>query len=443
MAMDLTAVEAAELQTFLAQNYNTPSDQWLDGLVKQFDTLKTLLEQGVEPTQKEPESGISEQLGTPAAARAAALPVVRLDSRNFLIGTDECMPCYGIGTISPGTFADIFWQRVNEVNNENQSAQIEIYLAQDNNFEFRFGRYMFQLMYLQNEEVARRLYHFRSLSSNPLIINRYTDIVKTAPESLKERARTDTVYGEIGPSLVLRHLASSPSRALGIESTRRAFYILRAHAIERGILYNLPLLPHAKVFFHAQYILILLNRAVASLLEKSVSITLQSVIAECYRDIPDLHSSQACLAQCPVGRDFDAERMAPTLMPLSQSVLMRVRALNMDMKMNFPYFVKVDVEHNGSSSIQRGVFLAMVERELHQLRKNISETLKKPEATEKPPCVLWPNRLVETPKELSGVNRWIYVLGLTPIARGDPVFEAKLHVKVEEWSCSVTSQKAL
>ncbi|PVH86843.1 hypothetical protein DL98DRAFT_286587 [Cadophora sp. DSE1049] len=116
-------------------------------------------------------------------------------------------------------------------------------------------------------------------------------------------------------------------------------------------------------------------------------------------------------------------------------------ALTMDMKMDFPRFVKIDVEYNGSSSIQRGVFLAMVERQLHKLHKNISEIVKQPEPVEQPPCVLWPSRLIETTTDSSKINSWVYVLGLKPPAREDAVFEAKFHVKVEEWSCGVASQE--
>ena len=335
MAGDLTATEAAELQEFLHQNYNTPPVKWLEGLMSQFDALKALLEQGVDSTRGESNDGIGEQARTAATARAAALPVVRLLHRNFFIGMDEALPCYAIGTISPSTFSDIFWQKVDEVNSETQDAKMEVYVAHDGNFEFRFSGYIFQLLYLQSEDFARRSHYFLSVYSDTLTIDRYPEIVKEDPAWLEKRADADRVYREIVPNLTLDKLFEDLNHSLGPEPTRRAFYFLRAHAIERGIFYNLPLLLRDRVFLHAQYILGLLHHAVKSLLTRQVSVNLQGVIAECFHDFVDLHVGTD-IVQDPIGRDLEAERTTPTMLPVSQSLLMRVRALPMDEKMDYP-----------------------------------------------------------------------------------------------------------
>ena len=335
MAGDLTATEAAELQNFLQKNYNTPPAEWLEGLMNQFDALKALLEQGVDSSRGEANDGIGEQARTAAAARAAALPMVRLLRRNIFIGMEEALPCYALGTINPSTFSDIFWQKVDEVNTGSQDAQMEVYVAHDGNFEFRFGGYIFHLLYLQSEDFARRSSYFLLVDRNTLMIDRYAEIVKEDPAWLEERADADRVYREIVPNLTLDKLFEDLNHDLDPESTRRAFYFLRAHAIERGIFYNLPLLPRNKAFLHAQYILGLLYRAVQSLLTREVSVNLQGVIAECFHDFMDFHSRMDII-QDPICRDLEAERTTPTMLPVSQSVLMRVRALPMDEKMDYP-----------------------------------------------------------------------------------------------------------
>ena len=208
-------------------------------------------------------------------------------------------------------------------------------MAHDGNFEFRFGGYIFHLLYLQSEDFARRSSYFLLVDRNTLMIDRYAEIVKEDPAWLEERADADRVYREIVPNLTLDKLFEDLNHDLDPESTRRAFYFLRAHAIERGIFYNLPLLPRNKAFLHAQYILGLLYRAVQSLLTREVSVNLQGVIAECFHDFMDFHSRMD-IVQDPICRDLEAERTTPTMLPVSQSVLMRVRALPMDEKMDYP-----------------------------------------------------------------------------------------------------------
>lgn len=82
-------------------------------------------------------------------------------------------------------------------------------------------------------------------------------------------------------------------------------------------------------------------------------------------------------------------------------LLKTVRALPLELKMNMPLILKVDVEYSGSSSIAGGKLLATVERHMEKLQKSISAVQR---------CVIWPTRLV--PMSSRSLGQSCYIIGI-------------------------------
>lgn len=124
-----------ELRTFLEDNYNTPSNGWSAGLSQQFAKLQKALETGAD-TLSQPDS--DNDKNSPSAARAAALPVIKLIHLNSLIATDGALACGAFGTVSQDTFEDLFWE---EIEGDGMDAdRVEVYEAKAGSFQFRFGK---------------------------------------------------------------------------------------------------------------------------------------------------------------------------------------------------------------------------------------------------------------------------------------------------------------
>ncbi|KAH7360575.1 hypothetical protein BKA65DRAFT_188722 [Rhexocercosporidium sp. MPI-PUGE-AT-0058] len=421
MAFDLNDLEAAELQTFLAEKYNTPSAEWLIGLERQFGALQALLEQGNAPTQNESNDSDNEESTSPSAARAAALPAVKLIYRTLLIGTDESLVCYAFGTISQSLFEDIFWQKIDEARNETPETGAEVYKARAGHFELRFGGYHFDISYDRWEGLVRK----------------HSNILDAPVAFLKER-EAEEVYTRVTKTQGIRMGHDRLVSALGPDVFGMAFYYLRAHAIERGTFHNSFLLRHEGRFMHTQHILCLIEKALTRLTKRGDPWSLQHVVAEVFNGIL---AGETFVSQCHTCREPLPERTPPALTPLSQSVLMRVRAQPIAAKLDFPSFIKINVEYNGSSSISHGELLGIIEGHIERLRISILKLPKMIVAKDaRPSCIVWPGRLFETSMETTKVNNWVYIMGIKA-AKADSETQGELESVVDSWTHTLVSRE--
>ncbi|CZT50490.1 uncharacterized protein RSE6_11487 [Rhynchosporium secalis] len=418
MAHDTRDWDAAEVQKFLEKNYNTPSPEWLEGLEKQFFALQALLEQGTNTTDDDSSKSDDEQETSPSAARAAALPVVKLVHRTFLIGCDEYLICHAIGTISQNTFEDIFWQNIDEVNNESLNSGFEVYSAGSSKFEFRFRGYHFDLSYSRWEELVRN----------------YSSVLDAPVGFLKTR-EADLIYAQLVKALEIRaSYKNSLSTASSPEVVRIAFYYLRAYAIERGAFCNGHLPRHDSRYFQTQQVLALVEHALQDLKENETSLTAETVVAKVF---DGLLANQAFVSRHQVGLESLPERTASAMTPLSQSVLTKVRALPIGAKMNCAFFIKIDVEYNGSSSILHGKHLNMIEEQVPKLRNSILSSIQRPIHKIVPPsCMVWPGRLIQISAEPQKSSNWTYVMGWSY----HTIDQLSIQQIVESWSRSIISQ---
>ncbi|KAG4432591.1 hypothetical protein IFR05_011916 [Cadophora sp. M221] len=352
MAFDLSDSEAAELQTFLAENYNSPSAEWLAGLERQFEALQALLQQGHAPTHSGPNNTDDEPDTSPSAARAAALPVVTLIYCTRFIGTDEPLTCYAFGTVSQSTFEDIFWQKIDEAKNESPETGIEVYVAEHGYFNLHFGGYKFRILYCTREGLVRR----------------YPNVLD-APVEFLNRWEADEAISQLIWTQALWYATDRLHVDLGSDVTRVIFYYLRAYAIERGAYYNLFISRHDSRVLHTGHILTLMSTAVMRLTNKDRPYTLQNVVAAVFNNIL---TGKTFVNSCHTSREPLPERVGQAMTPFSQSILMRVRAQPMATKLDFPSFIKINVEYNGASSIAHGKLLAMIEEQIRKLRKSKS-----------------------------------------------------------------------
>ncbi len=132
-----------ELRAFLEHNYNTPSNQWSAGLSKQFGKLQKTLETSTD-TLSQPGPGNNED--SPSAARAAALPVIKLIHLNPLISTDGALACGAFGTVSQDIFEEMFWEKIE--GDGKDVDRVEIYEAKAGSFQFLFGMFLVTLRHL-------------------------------------------------------------------------------------------------------------------------------------------------------------------------------------------------------------------------------------------------------------------------------------------------------
>ncbi|KAL2074785.1 hypothetical protein VTL71DRAFT_8564 [Oculimacula yallundae] len=415
----LSDSDAAEMQAFLEQKYNTPSPSWLAGLQTQFALLQALLEQGSEPNHDESsndDDSDDDQKTSPSAARAAALPVVKLIYRTHLIGKDEYLICHAFGTISQNTFEDIFWQKVDEVNNETSDSGIEVYAAGNGKFEFRFGGYCFDIAYTRWEELVRS----------------YSNVLEAPVEFLKTR-EGDLVYAQLSRTREVRAAYDDClSAAPNPDVVRIAYYYLRAYAIERGAFCNGNLPRHDSRYFQTQQILVLVKQALQDLRNNNEALTTENVAAKVFKNL----STEEILVSLRTGSDPLPEQISPAMTPVSQSVLARVRALPMQAKMDFPVFIKIDVEYNGSSSIQHGKHLVIIEEQVQKLRNNFLASIQRPMHKVAPPsCIVWPSRLVEESVDSNKASNWVYLVGW----KYHTIDQSNIQNITESWTRSITS----
>ncbi|KAH9222870.1 hypothetical protein DL95DRAFT_380634 [Leptodontidium sp. 2 PMI_412] len=421
MAFDLSDSESAELQTFLAEKYNSPSAEWLAGLEKKFTVLQALLEQGQASTNNGPNNTDNEPGTSPSAARAAALPVVSLIYCTHFIGTDEPLTCYAFGTISQSTFEDIFWQKIDEAKNESPEIGIEVYAAQDAYFNLHFGGYQFRILYCGREGLVRR----------------YPNVLDAPAEFLKHW-EADDVVAQLIMIQGLRFASDRLLSDLGSDVSRVVFYYLRAYAIERGAYYNLFISRHDNRVLHTGHILGLMRTALPRLTNKGHPWTLRNVVAEVFNMIL---TGQTFVNSCHTSREPLPERVGPAVTPFSQSVLMRVRAQPMATKLNFPSFIKINVEYNGASSIAHGKLLAMIEGQIRKLRNSVSILPKMVVPKDSPPsCLVWPGRLIEMSTESRKANDWVYVMGIK-YPKTDLETKQSLENMVNAWTRELTSRE--
>jgi hypothetical protein len=153
----------AKLHPFLHANYQMPSREWWKGANNAFKQLQISLEISHVEEDSSDEDSLTEPEGiSPMAARAAALPVLKL----FRIGThllettpvNDPLLCVAFGTIDPVVYDDIFWEAVGAA-----GFDIVVYNVYNGLFELSVGGYEFKMLYRQCSDLLR-MYVLTTLS---------------------------------------------------------------------------------------------------------------------------------------------------------------------------------------------------------------------------------------------------------------------------------------
>lgn len=118
-------------------------------------------------------------------------------------------------------------------------------------------------------------------------------------------------------------------------------------------------------------ILGLLQQALQTLRDTNDELSLRFVIAVVFNAIAE---GRTPVSECHTGRQPLPEYLPPLMTHLSQSILLKVRALPMTAKMGYPAFIQMNVEYNGSSSILLGKHLAMIDKRIQILRQSESSS---------------------------------------------------------------------
>jgi hypothetical protein len=144
------AIDEKELEHYLLQNYDMPTAEWWEGADQDNEGLRELIERRPDKVTSDQEYSNSHP------ARSKALPiVVLLKSGSYLAkvtATNVPLTCTAFGSISTGSYIDIFWDIIGE---QSHISVLSISEASAT-FKVRVGRYCFEIRYFQCNELVRR-----------------------------------------------------------------------------------------------------------------------------------------------------------------------------------------------------------------------------------------------------------------------------------------------
>lgn len=366
--LEPSKISDSALTDLLHDEFQMPPREWWVGADQAFKQLQGILEivfhddeasssdSGEDATAK-PE-GID-----PVAARAAALPVLKL----FRIGThllrvtptNEPLVCVAFGTIDLSVYSNIFWEAVTE-----SQLEIVVYDVYKGLCELSFGGYHFKILYRQCNELLRS----------------YPDVLSSPNAFLK-----DSQNGCLHICDMVETLKVDRKRILApnLEVAQLSYFYVRAWALLRGCSgsndFGRPCLMPKE----------LLN-TIFSFLDSESEGSTTRCIEHCLR-----------VFQSKYVQGAEVEGTSENLCTDWIDLLSRLRKLPMREKMGYPRYLQISVMFTCSGLIG-GKWLSMVEDRLAAIPKTGTNAT--------PNYTIWPNRLV-IGNGLTGPYEGFYVIG--------------------------------
>ena len=148
--------DSEQVGPYLRKHFNVPDDTWWNGVHRVFSDLQIALEQGPQTLASElDEVSLSAQ-----ASRNSVSPTVKLYQcgtfKLNLTAQNEPLTCYAVGTISPKIYAEMFWDVVLRLQDED--IDMVVYEALEGSkpcFLFRYQGYNFFVTYLYCDKLIR------------------------------------------------------------------------------------------------------------------------------------------------------------------------------------------------------------------------------------------------------------------------------------------------